>query len=241
MDANGDATHALFTGEAMMFSPARSTASTVIPDIKRYSILIEGEPVSSVILIGTVSHSNVRMDHWSFELRDATGIINVSYWLETTADSKLAWSTSNGDYVQVFGKTGMNEYFLQIKAFKIRPIVNYNDTTHHYMYSKYCTLDIRKTNALKAKLKPSSSASTVFPKGPAITPTEVPMELSTKDKIFTILRDPAYRDIAHGVSLKLIRSALDISQDEIMKVISEQIYLGLIYTTVDDNHFKSSI
>ncbi|KAI4993004.1 hypothetical protein ZWY2020_007317 [Hordeum vulgare] len=93
MDANGDATHALFTGEAMMFSPARSTASTVIPDIERYPILIEGGPVSSVILIGTVSHSNVRMDHWSFELRDATGIINVSYWLETAADSKLAWST----------------------------------------------------------------------------------------------------------------------------------------------------
>ncbi|XP_044973706.1 uncharacterized protein LOC123441289 [Hordeum vulgare subsp. vulgare] len=157
MDANGNATHALFTGEAMMVSPARSTASTVIPprsstlrpvtikqlydgflqDIERYPILIEGEPVSS------------------------------------------------------------------------------------------------------AKLKPA--ASTVFPKRPAITPTEVPMELSTKDKIFTILRDPAYRDIAHGVSLKLIRSALDISQDEIMKVISEQIYLGLIYTTVDDNHFKSSI
>uniref|UniRef100_A0A8I6X1Z1 Replication protein A C-terminal domain-containing protein n=1 Tax=Hordeum vulgare subsp. vulgare TaxID=112509 RepID=A0A8I6X1Z1_HORVV len=225
MDANGNATHALFTGEAMMVSPARSTASTVIPDIERYPILIEGEPVSSVILIGTVSHSNVRMDHWSFELRDATHMINVSYY--------------NGDYVQVFGKTGMNEYFLQIKAFKIRPIVNYNDTTHHYLYSIYCTLDIRKTNALKAKLKPA--ASTVFPKRPAITPTEVPMELSTKDKIFTILRDPAYRDIAHGVSLKLIRSALDISQDEIMKVISEQIYLGLIYTTVDDNHFKSSI
>ncbi|KAI4985404.1 hypothetical protein ZWY2020_018034 [Hordeum vulgare] len=226
MDANGDAKHALFTGDAMMVSPARSIASTVIParpstlrpvtikqlydaflqDIERYPILIEGEPVSSVILIGTVSHSNVRMDHWSFELCDAT---------ETAADSKLAWST--------------------------RPIVNNNDTTHHYLYSIYCTLDIRKTNALKAKLKPASSASTVFPKGPAITPTEVTMELSTKDKIFTILRDPAYRDIAHGVSVKLIRSALDISEDEIMKVISEQIYLGLIYTTVDDNHFKSSI
>uniref|UniRef100_A0A8I6Y9V1 Replication protein A C-terminal domain-containing protein n=1 Tax=Hordeum vulgare subsp. vulgare TaxID=112509 RepID=A0A8I6Y9V1_HORVV len=206
MDANGDATHALFTDEAMMVSPGRSTASTVIPDIEHYPILIEGEPVSSVILIGTVSQSNVRMDHWSFELCDATGMINVSY--------------CNGDYVQVFGKTGMNEYFLQIKAFKIRPIVNYNDTTHHYLYSIYCTLDIRKTNALKAKLKPASSASAVFPKGPTITPIE---------------------DIAHGVSLKLIRSALDISQDEIMKVISEQIYLGLIYTTVDDNHFKSSI
>uniref|UniRef100_A0A8I6XE49 Replication protein A C-terminal domain-containing protein n=1 Tax=Hordeum vulgare subsp. vulgare TaxID=112509 RepID=A0A8I6XE49_HORVV len=185
----------------MMVSPTRSTASTVIPDIERYPILIEREPVSSVILIGTVSHSNVRMDVMP-----------------------LALSTYHTATVITF-----------------RPIVNYNDTTHHYLYSIYCTLDIRKTNALKAKLKPASSASTVFPKGPAITPTEVPMELSTKDKIFTILRDPAYRDIAHGVSLKLIRSALDISQDEIMKVISEQIYLGLIYTTVDNNHFKSSM
>lgn len=90
-------------------------------------------------------------------------------------------------------------------------------------------------------MEPDSTASTVFPKGPSITPSEVPLHSSTKDKIFAILRDPAYRDIQHGVSLKLIRSALDISQDEIMQVITEQIYIGMIYTTVDDNHFKSSI
>ncbi|KAI4965495.1 hypothetical protein ZWY2020_051683 [Hordeum vulgare] len=95
-----------------------------LEDIQRYPVLIEGEPVSSLILIGTVSQSTVRMNHWSFDLRDATGMINVSYWLETPADSKLAWSTSNGDYVQVFGKPGMNENFIQIKAFKIRLSAN---------------------------------------------------------------------------------------------------------------------
>uniref|UniRef100_A0A8I6WLS6 Replication protein A C-terminal domain-containing protein n=1 Tax=Hordeum vulgare subsp. vulgare TaxID=112509 RepID=A0A8I6WLS6_HORVV len=266
MDIKPDGTDALFAGDTMMVSPARSSANTLVPDhpctlrpvtikqlyggfledIERYPILIEGEPVSSLILIGTVSRSTVRMDHWSFDLRDATGLINVSYWVENEADSKLAWSTRNGDYVQVIGKPGMNEYFLQIKAFKIslvkyRPIVNYNDTTHHYLYAIYTTLDIRKTNAHKAKEKPVPSASTVFPQGACITPSVVPAEMSTKDKIFSILRDPAYRDIAHGVSLKLLRSALDINQYEIMKVITEHIYLGMIYTTVDDNHFKSSI
>ncbi|XP_044964953.1 replication protein A 32 kDa subunit B-like isoform X2 [Hordeum vulgare subsp. vulgare] len=213
MDIKPDGTDALFAGDTMMVSPARSSANTLVPDhpctlrpvtikqlyggfledIERYPILIEGEPVSSVI-----------------------------------------------------GKPGMNEYFLQIKAFKIslvkyRPIVNYNDTTHHYLYAIYTTLDIRKTNAHKAKEKPVPSASTVFPQGACITPSVVPAEMSTKDKIFSILRDPAYRDIAHGVSLKLLRSALDINQYEIMKVITEHIYLGMIYTTVDDNHFKSSI
>ncbi|KAE8816280.1 replication protein a 32 kda subunit b-like [Hordeum vulgare] len=223
----------------MMVSPARSSANTVVPDhpctlrpvtikqlyggfledIEQYPILIEGSPYHRV---------------------------------ENEADSKLAWSTSrNGDYVQVIGKPGMNEYFLQIKAFKIsshvsnivkyRPIVNYNDTTHHYLYAIYTTLDIRKTNARKAKEKPVPSTSTEFPQGACITPSVVPAEMSTKDKIFSILRDPAYRDIAHGVSLKLLRSALDINHDEIMKVITEQIYLGMIYTTVDDSHFKSSI
>ncbi|XP_037431391.1 replication protein A 32 kDa subunit B-like [Triticum dicoccoides] len=112
---------------------------------------------------------------------------------------------------------------------------------HHYLYTIHTTLEIRKKNTLKAKIKPVSSASTVFPKGPSITPAEVPLHSSTKDKIFAILRDPAYSDIQHGVSLKLIRSALDISRDEIMQVITEQIYLGMIYTTADDNHFKSSI
>ncbi|XP_044414837.1 replication protein A 32 kDa subunit B [Triticum aestivum] len=135
----------------------------------------------------------------------------------------------------------MDGNFLQIKAFKIRVIKNYNDITHHYLYTIYTTLDIHKRNALKAKIQPVSIASTLYPKGPSITPSEVPLHSSTKDKTFAILCDPAYRDIQHGVSLKLIRSALDISQDEIMQVITEQIYLGMIYTTLDDNHFKSSI
>ncbi|KAI5005114.1 hypothetical protein ZWY2020_032357 [Hordeum vulgare] len=238
MDRNADGTDvvSLFAGDAMIVLPARSTATSVIPshpstlrpvtikqlyggfleDIQRYPVLIEGDPVSSFF----------------FRSHYATCIIMR---LETPADSKLAWSTSNGDYVQVFGKPGMNENFIQIKAFKIRQIVNYNDTTHHYLYAIYTTLD------LSQKKKNVSSASTIFPKGPCITPSDLPTELSTKDKIFAILRDPAYKDIAHGVSLKLLCSALDISQDEIMQVITEQIYLGMIYTTVDDNHFKSSI
>uniref|UniRef100_A0A8R7QZR0 Replication protein A C-terminal domain-containing protein n=1 Tax=Triticum urartu TaxID=4572 RepID=A0A8R7QZR0_TRIUA len=174
------------------------------------------------------------MNHWSFDLHDATGP-------ETTSDFKLSWSSSNADYVQLFGKPAMHDRFLQIKAFKIRLIKKYNDATHHYLYTIHTTLDIRKRNTHKARMEPDSTASTVFPKGPSITPSEVPLHSSTKDKIFAILRDPAYRDIQHGVSLKLIRSALDISQDEIMQVITEQIYIGMIYTTVDDNHFKSSI
>ncbi|KAE8821274.1 replication protein a 32 kda subunit b-like [Hordeum vulgare] len=206
----------------MMVSPARSSANTLVPD---HPCTLR--PVTIKQLYG--------------------GFLEDIERVENEADSKLAWSTSrNGDYVQVIGKPGMNEYFLQIKAFKIslvkyRPIVNYNDTTHHYLYAIYTTLDIRKTNAHKAKEKPVPSASTVFPQGACITPSVVPAEMSTKDKIFSILRDPAYRDIAHGVSLKLLRSALDINQYEIMKVITEHIYLGMIYTTVDDNHFKSSI
>ncbi|KAE8772581.1 replication protein a 32 kda subunit a-like isoform x1 [Hordeum vulgare] len=49
-----------------------------------------------------------------------------------------------------------------------------------------------------------------------------------------------YSALEHGVSLKLLRSALDASQDAIMDVVTEQIMIGEIYTTIDDCHFKSS-
>lgn len=67
MDDNADATDALFTGDAMMVSPARSTATTVVPahpstlrrmtikqlydgfleDIERYPIVVDRDTVSS--------------------------------------------------------------------------------------------------------------------------------------------------------------------------------------------------
>ncbi|KAI5006519.1 hypothetical protein ZWY2020_033762 [Hordeum vulgare] len=73
-----------------------------------------------------------------------------------------------------------------------------------------------------------------------LIPGQIPEHFNLEQKIFSVLCDPAYSALEHGVSLKLLRSALDASQDAIMDVVTEQIMIGEIYTTIDDCHFKSS-
>ncbi|KAE8772346.1 hypothetical protein D1007_55663 [Hordeum vulgare] len=118
-------------------------------------------------------------------------------------------------------------------------VKNFNDITHHFLYCIKAHIDISSQSMLQKKLDAVTSASIVMPIS-HITPSQIPNECSIKEKIFSILRDPAYRDIEHGVSLKLLRSAVGASQDDIMKVIGEQLRLGEMYTTIDERHFKSS-
>uniref|UniRef100_A0A8I6WPG2 Uncharacterized protein n=2 Tax=Hordeum vulgare subsp. vulgare TaxID=112509 RepID=A0A8I6WPG2_HORVV len=97
----------------------------------------------------------------------------------------------------------------------VRPVKNFNDITHHFLYCIKAHIDISSQSMLQKKLDAVTSASIVMPIS-HITPSQIPNECSIKEKIFSILRDPAYRDIEHGVSLKLLRSAVGASQDDIM-------------------------
>nr|BAK05492.1 predicted protein [Hordeum vulgare subsp. vulgare] len=149
--------------------------------------------VSSVELLGMVTNKTVSMDHCTFDLYDGTGAVNVIYWFEGAQDSKDAWSFSNGMYVRVVGRTTSMEQFFQIKAYIVRPINNFNDVTHHFIYCIYAHIDISR----QARL-------------------QIPEHFNLQQNIFSVLRDPAYSALEHGVSLKLLRNAVDASQDVIM-------------------------
>ncbi|XP_037472279.1 replication protein A 32 kDa subunit B-like isoform X2 [Triticum dicoccoides] len=208
-------------------------------DTERYPLIIDGMPVSSVDLIGMVRNKSLSMDHCTFGLYDGTGSVNVYFWFDGRQDSKDAWSFNEGMYVRVVGRATSLEQFFQIKAYMVRTVKNFNDITHHFIYCIKAHIDISKQSRLKENSVATPSASTVMPRY-QIAPSQIPEDCSFEDKIFSILRDPAYRDMDHGVSLKLLRSALGASQDDIMKVIIEQIRLGEMYTTIDERHFKSS-
>ncbi|XP_044970125.1 replication protein A 32 kDa subunit B-like [Hordeum vulgare subsp. vulgare] len=259
MSNRANSSSEMFSGEAMMMplpnpsstSSFTTTASSLRPltikmlmdsfneDTERHPLIIDGMPVSTIDLTGMVRNKCLSMDHCTFDLYDGTGFVNVHYWFDCPWDSMDAWSFNNWVYVRVVGRATSLDTFFQIKDYMVRPVKNFNDITHHFLYCIKAHIDISSQSMLQKKLDAVTSASIVMPIS-HITPSQIPNECSIKEKIFSILRDPAYRDIEHGVSLKLLRSAVGASQDDIMKVIGEQLRLGEMYTTIDERHFKSS-
>ncbi|KAE8809362.1 replication protein a 32 kda subunit b [Hordeum vulgare] len=118
-------------------------------DTEQYPFVIDGMAVSSVELLGMVTNKTISMDHCTFDLYDGTGAVNVIYWFEGPQDSKDAWSFSNGMYVRVVGRTTSMEQFFQIKAYIVRPINNFNDVTHHFIYCIYAHIDISRQARLQ--------------------------------------------------------------------------------------------
>ncbi|KAE8779235.1 replication protein a 32 kda subunit b [Hordeum vulgare] len=234
----------LFNGQSILPSVSRSIGTSSIPkapsSLRPFTVKVE--------LLGMVTNKTLSMDHCTFDLYDGTGTVNVIYSFEGPQDSKDAWSFSNGMYVRVVGRTTSMEQFFQIKAYIVRPIKNFNDVTHHFIYCIYAHIDITRQTRLQASIVSPSSASTVMPENHLI-PGQIPEHFNLQQKIFSVLRDPAYSNtkfipirnaLEHGVSIKLLGSAVDANQDAIMDVVTEQIMIGEIYTTIDDCHFKSS-
>uniref|UniRef100_A0A8I6XP01 Uncharacterized protein n=1 Tax=Hordeum vulgare subsp. vulgare TaxID=112509 RepID=A0A8I6XP01_HORVV len=228
MSNRANSSSEMFSGEAMMTplpNPSSTSSFTTAPsslrpltikmlmdsfneDIERHPFIIDGMPVSTIDLIGMVRNKCVSMDHCTFDLYDGTGF-------DCPQDSRDAWSFNNGVYVRVVGRATSLDSFFQIKAYMVRTVKYFNDITHHFLYCIKAHIDISSQSVLQKKLDAITSASTVMPIS-HITPSQIPNECSLKEKIFSILRDPAYRDIEHGVSLKLLRSAVGASQDDIM-------------------------
>ncbi|KAE8802666.1 hypothetical protein D1007_21486 [Hordeum vulgare] len=141
------------------------------------------------------------MDHCTFDLYDGTGFVNVHYWFDCPQDSRDAWSFNNGVYVRVVGRATSLDSFFQIKAYMVRTVKYFNDITHHFLYCIKAHIDISSQSVLQKKLDAITSASTVMPIS-HITPSQIPNECSLKEKIFSILRDPAYRScLDYTVSL----------------------------------------
>ncbi|XP_044975468.1 replication protein A 32 kDa subunit B-like isoform X3 [Hordeum vulgare subsp. vulgare] len=172
----------LFNGQSIMPSVSRSIGTSSITrapsslrpftikvlldafydDTEQYPFVIDGMAVSSVELLGMVTNKTVSMDHCTFDLYDGTGAVNVIYWFEGAQDSKDAWSFSNGMYVRVVGRTTSMEQFFQIKAYIVRPINNFNDVTHHFIYCIYAHIDISRQARLQDRFRNILTFSKIY-------------------------------------------------------------------------------
>ncbi|XP_037456650.1 uncharacterized protein LOC119327650 isoform X5 [Triticum dicoccoides] len=202
-------------------------------DTERYPLIIDGMPVSS-------AWSETNHSAWitarSAYMMALGPLMYTSGLMAVKTPRMLGRSTKACMYVLLGGLPVWSNFSKSKPTWTVK---NFNDITHHFIYCIKAHIDISKQSRLKENSVATPSASTVMPRY-QIAPSQIPEDCSFEDKIFSILRDPAYRDMDHGVSLKLLRSALGASQDDIMKVIIEQIRLGEMYTTIDERHFKSS-
>ncbi|KAJ0974376.1 hypothetical protein J5N97_016341 [Dioscorea zingiberensis] len=154
---------ALFSGGGFMPSQATQTPESgfsksrgvqgVIPlTVKQISeayhsnddksnFIVDGVEAGNVRLLGLVMNKAERVTDVTFTLDDGTGRIDVNRWVNETSDTNEMAVIQNGMYVVINGSLKGFQGKKHVVAFSVRPVVDFNHITLHFIECIHVHLD----------------------------------------------------------------------------------------------------
>ncbi|KAL0927704.1 hypothetical protein M5K25_001904 [Dendrobium thyrsiflorum] len=267
-----DGSASLFSGGGFMFSeatqPADSsvskgrTAHGVIPlTVKQISdayhssndksrIVVDHVDATHVKLLGLVMNKTEKATDVAFTIDDGTGRVSVIRWVNDTADANEVAVIQNGMYVTVIGTLKDFQGKVQISAFSIRAVVDYNEIPLHFIYCIQIHADHRRkkistpTQPLGDSVKASTGLSDVkenqSPASNQVTTSNTDPKADIYKLVLDIFEEPESLASEHGMHVDEVVKRLGIPHKKIMEAINYHVDVGHIYSTIDDYHFKSA-
>ncbi|CAO3641446.1 unnamed protein product [Cunninghamella echinulata] len=185
---------------------------------------IDGRDISQITLIGVIRNIVEQQTNVSYNIEDGTGSIEVRKWSdqnESAQEMERRRRLNIDQYVRVVGRINSFNDRINVMAFDIRPITDFNEITYHLLDTVYNHLNFTKGNS-----------------GPKDDPMQITLD-SIHDQIYNIIQSDHSED---GVHLDQIKRSLrsTYTDAEIRASIEHLSIEGRCYSTIDDNHFKST-
>ncbi|KAL3326954.1 hypothetical protein AABB24_037592, partial [Solanum stoloniferum] len=241
------------------FSPAKNRDSqTLIPlTVKQISeafqssddktnFLIDGVDVNNVKLVGILCNKAERVTDVSFVVDDGTGRLDCFRWVNEAVDTKEMEAVTNGMYVRVHGHLKGFHGKKQLMAYSVRPVDDYNEIAYHFaqvIYVHSYNSSLRKQH--DSSSIPSSAFSTPLKGYQASASNQFPgysMDgIRGVDKmVLDFLQQPSCLALEKGVHRNELVQQLQLPSEKISDALDSLESEGLIYTTIDEFHYKST-
>ncbi|GAB4836892.1 hypothetical protein Ancab_001803 [Ancistrocladus abbreviatus] len=227
-----------------------SQASDSAEDRSIYQI--DGVDVTNVKMVGMVFDKAERVTDVTFAFDDGTGRIGCKRWLNELFDRKQMEAIEDGIYVQLIGHLKSFQDRPQIVAFSLRPVTNFNEISHHFIecIHNHAQLSRVKGDSLtqrqtvhSSQSLPVKSESNGFHSTP---PNQLSVQMSVDglkacdQMILDYLQQPSNLAQEKGIHRDEIARHLKLPVEKIMDSIACLEGEGLIYSTIDEFHFKST-
>ncbi|XP_014503754.1 replication protein A 32 kDa subunit A isoform X1 [Vigna radiata var. radiata] len=219
---------------------------------EKSNFVINGVDLNNVTLVGMAFEKVERNTDVNFVLDDGTGRIKCRRWVNETFDTKEMEEVMNGMYVRVFGHLKSFQGVRQLVAFSVRPVTNFEeipfhfiDCIHNHLRSKLKLEGITSTNpssvsSLNTPVKNASNGS----QPPTSTPAYVQYSvdgLKDCDKlIIDYLQQHSDMSDERGIHVNELSRELKLPMDRIMLSLKTLGDDGLVYSTIDDYHYKQA-
>ncbi|KAI3444166.1 hypothetical protein Pfo_000831 [Paulownia fortunei] len=212
------------------------------------NFLIDGVDVYNVKLVGMVFDKSERVTDVSFVIDDGTGRIGCNRWVNDPQDTKEVEGLMDGIYVRVHGHLRSFQGKKQVVVYAIRAVKDYNEIANHFLecvHAHCCNTRLQIQNSGSAP--PSASLAVSTPNGyQAVSSTQSSQEynldgLGSIDKmVLDYLQLPSSLAQEKGVHRNEIAQKLKISQEKILEAMESLESEGLVYSTIDEFHYKST-
>ncbi|GAB2285834.1 hypothetical protein Dimus_020274 [Dionaea muscipula] len=227
-----------------------SQASRSLDDKTIYQI--DGVDVTNVKLVGMISKKAERVTDFNFTLDDGTGTIGCRLWVNETIDRKQMEAIDDGMYVRLIGHLKSSQDKAQVVAFSLWPVNDFNEITHHFIECIHIHLQSKKLAGVsfgQNQMVESSQSTTVksesngfhsTPLNQSSVQISVDGLQATDQMILEYLQQASSLAQEKGVHRDEIARHLKLPVDKIMESITCLEGEGLIYSTIDEFHFKST-
>ncbi|XP_020596086.1 replication protein A 32 kDa subunit B-like [Phalaenopsis equestris] len=207
------------------------------------NFVVDGVDATNVKLLGIMVNKIERVTDVTFSLDDGSGRINVNRWVNETTDTNEMALVQNGMYVTIRGSLKGFQGKRQVVAYSVRPVIDFNEVTLHYLECIHVHMDNTRPKAITA-------IGTVTPHQNDMKGFQTPLtnripgmkfsENEIQKMVLAVFMEPASLMREEGLHTDEVARRLDLPPDQIKNAISYHIDIGNLYSTIDDCHHKST-
>ena len=215
------------------------------------ALMVDGKKVGLVTMVGVVRNIESKTTKVTYRIQDHTGAIDCAEWIDSDDGEAKELGVREGQYVRIFGQLKTFENVSSVTAHCVRLVNDPNELTAHLCDIIFAHLLATKGD-LDAKAPPMMASGGTFHAptagagGQTINPGAYgsvggEMDGFTPDQKKVLGEISAVHDDT-GASISSINSALmgQLSEAKIREIIEWLSNEGHVYSTIDDDHFKST-
>ncbi|KAL3140054.1 hypothetical protein ABBQ38_004334 [Trebouxia sp. C0009 RCD-2024] len=210
---------------------------------------VDGEELHNITLVGKITSTHEAPTHLSFTIDDGTGKIELSYWTSSDDDQdqmaqrKADWRV--GVYVRVHGHLRSFENKKSMVVFSLKTINDFNEVSFHFLQCIFQHVHLTKGQAQPGSMAPAASRMNgggAVPAAAGMAPDAVNNMDPVQRECWSIYNNPEAQARDTGISIDDVIGKLHgkFSVPAIRQAIEWLANEGHLYTTHDDQHFKST-
>jgi len=221
-------------------------------------LFIDGQEISQLQMVAQIQSIDCQSSHTSYRINDLTGSLDAKQW-NNDGQAMDASALGQGTWVRIFGRIHVYQGRCSINVFEIAPITDFNDITLHFTECVYSHL-----SNTAAPDKASAMDTGSFGTGGNQQQQQGGWNQnqnqqqggwnqqqqqhggngggnSLENKILSIIRSPEFENSETGCDVSVLFSRLGNEDvNAIRTAIDSLSDSGMIYSTVDDEHYKFS-